>query len=384
MKLVLVKINLEGEHLRGAKQLISDGVYKDLHEFVLHAIRNQIEDDASKKESSDVIFADTLATIPENSSTILTHTYNLKAASEYSRALSEHVAHFREHTKKITAEESEFQPKSKPLIWSFYNRFFPVKVTIFQLAAIVAESEKWVRLDNLRESACNFANLISENLKDYEEQHKVPRNHRLSTGLPIPESSINQFTGRKKTKQQMKLESSWTRFMDQFVGRVTINKKTDEKTFHGAPFAMSLMAMRFRENAWEVSLTEDGRYFAMLKNPILDLHKRDQAFSEEERKFITNRIIVKFRLEKIIIDRIMNEVKNKELASEDVDKIIYNEKTKYKETNPKEDLTLLDEKYSKQQRIATMGRLSELGLVNWQMDEKGRSLYTLKSNLPTS
>jgi hypothetical protein len=376
---LLVKINIEGEELRKIKQLIDDGAYKDLHEFLLHAIRNQIEDESSKKEPTDTMFSELHFSIPEKATAISTHTYNLKAGSEYSRALSEHVMHFREHTKKITAEQSEFQPKHTPLIWSFYNRFFPVKVTIFQLAAIVAESERWVRLDSLRESACNFANLISENLKDYEEEHKIPRNHRLSTGLPIPESTINEFTGRKKTKQQMKLESSWTRFMDQFVGRVTINKKTEEKTFHGAPFSMGLMAMRFKENTWEVSLTEDGRYFAMLKNPILDEYKRDQAFSEEERKFITSRIIPKFKLEKMIIDRIMKEVKNKKLVSEDIDEIIYDEKNKYREMNPKEDLTLLKDEYATQQRIATMGRLSELGLVNWEMNEKGASVYSYKN-----
>jgi hypothetical protein len=377
---LLIKINIEGEHLRRIKQLIDDGAYKDLHEFLLHAIRNQIEDESSKKESADILSSESQFTIPEKSTSISTHTYNLKAGSEYSRALSEQVTHFREHTKKITAEESEFQPKPTPLIWSFYNRFFPVKVTIIQLAAIVAESERWVRLDSLRESACNFANLNSENLKDYEEEHKIPRNHRLSTGLPIPESTINEFTGRKKTKQQMKLESSRTRFMDQFVGRVTINKKTEEKTFHGAPFSMGLMAMRFRENTWEVSLTEDGRYFAMLKNPILDEYKRDRAFSEEERKFIISRIIPKFKLEKILVDRIMSEVKNRELTAEDINEIIDNEKKKYTQMNPKEKLSLLKEEYATQQRIATMGRLSELGLVNWNMDKKGSSVYSYKNS----
>jgi len=378
---LLVKINVEGEQLRRIKQLIDDGAYKDLHEFLFHAIRNQIEDESSKKESTNTMSSELLFSLPEKTSGISTHTYDLKAGSEYSRALSEHVIHFREHTKKITAEESEFQPKPTPLIWSFYSRFFPVKITIFQLAATMAESERWIRLDSLRESACNFANLISENLKDYEEEHKIPRNHRLSTGLPIPESTINEFTGRKKPKQQMKLKSSWTRFMDQFVGRVTINKKTEEKTFHGAPFSMGLMAMRFRENIWEVSLTEDGRYFAMLKNPILDEFKRDQAFSEEERKFIISRIIPKFKLEKIIVDRIMNEVNNKEqLTPEDINQIIDNEKKKYKEMNPKENLTFLKEKYATQQRIATMGRLSELGLVNWEIDKKGSSVYSYKSS----
>jgi hypothetical protein len=100
----------------------------------------------------------------------------------------------------------------------------------------------------------------------------------------------------------------------------------------------------------------------------------------DETKFIISRIVPKFKFEKLIIDKILQELKNNKLTSNEIDKIIYNEKTKHKETNPKEDLTLLDEKYSKQQRIATMGRLAELGLVKWEIDSKGYSVYMLKKD----
>ncbi len=72
----------------------------------------------------------------------------------------------------------------------------------------------------------------------------------------------------------------------------------------------------------------------------------------------------------------MNEIKNKKLISDDIDEIMENEKKKYREMNPKEDLTLLKEEYATQQRIATMGRLSELGLVNWDIDRNGSSVYS--------
>lgn len=111
--------------------------------------------------------------------------------------------------------------------------------------------------------------------------------------------------------------------MEQFVGRKTSG---DNPEFHGAGFSMGLIAVRFVGNICYVSLTENGKEFALLNNPVIDGKQKDVAFFRDEVNFITENIIPIYALEKIIIDKILGELKKGSLTSNEIFK---EEKEKY-------------------------------------------------------
>ena len=113
-----------------------------------------------------------------------------------------------------------------------------------------------------------------------------------------------------------------------------------------------------------------------------DLDKK--TFSNKEIDFIEKKIIPRFKLEKIIVEDVLASMKNKkEVDAEHLDKVIKNTikkwigKNKTKAIDEKimtwnllEEDVVFDEKKVASYRIATMGRLAEIGKVNWEIRPK--------------
>ena len=91
-----------------------------------------------------------------------------------------------------------------------------------------------------------------------------------------------------------------------------------------------------------------------------------------------NEIIPKFKLEKIIIENILQKIKNEhEVNTETLDEIIINTVIKWRTENEERARDeKLDEKNKDNYRIATMGRLAEIGEVEWDIKE-GKSAYSI-------
>jgi len=143
---------------------------------------------------------------------------------------------------------------------------------------------------------------------------------------------------------------------------------------------MGLMAIKFERDSCFVSLTQSGKEFALIENPVLDGNRYDIAFSDAEATFILKKIISRFKLENLLVHRILTELRNHSLSSEDVDKIFEEEKLRYmgKLAPIKRETVEQSKKYIVQERVATMSRLSEIGFINWQIDRSGYSTYALK------
>ena len=108
-----------------------------------------------------------------------------------------------------------------------------------------------------------------------------------------------------------------------------------------------------------------------------------KIFSNEERKFIMNEIIPKFKLEKIIIENILQKIKNEhKVNTETLDEIITNTVIKWKTENEERARDeKIDEKNIKNlqtYRIATMGRLAEIDEVEWNIKD-GKSEYLIST-----
>ena len=354
---MLIKLDLEGDLFEKIENLIKDGKYNDLYQFIKIAINNQLQEEKSgiveTEDFEKKPIGPTLRKITE------------EAQQQLARLLSD-----------VPLEESELAIIPSSLIWNFYNRFFPLKIVVRQLGLMLAGAEKWIDLWIVQDQAFIYAEETSDILKEYEDEKNIPRNEKLSTGLPLPSFELRGLRKSEKKKREKKLVASRLRFQEQFVGRFI---KKDSR-FKGACFEMGLMRAKIEDDKCFVSLTELGREFAIMINPILDNDDYSKAFSKDEVELILEKIIPKFKLEKIIVDKILDELKNTELTSDDIDKIFESEKKNYyiNLKVPSEQVTKL--LYSiTQERVATMGRLSELRVVDWRIDNQGKSIYSLKA-----
>ena len=130
-----------------------------------------------------------------------------------------------------------------------------------------------------------------------------------------------------------------------------------------------------------VTLSELGKQFAKLENPACN-NKYEQSFSDAEIKLIYKNIYPKFPIEKELVNLTIKELeKNEKLQSTDIDKIFENRTDKildYYSTKKPNELKEEDiKKFINQARGAAMGRLSELHIVNWEINKKGLSEYSL-------
>jgi len=360
---VLIKFDIDSDLYKQIENLIKDGKYSDVIQFIKVATTNQLQEEKAGtnsnklQENSEVNFSEHLDIIKKIAT---------KEQETLKKILSE-----------ISIDESEIEKNDVDFIWSFYNRFFPVKIAIFQLANSVTVDEPWIDLNEWQETAVSMAQDWYRVLKEYEIAEEIRMNGKLTVGLPTHPLELNKVKGKKmKAKLERKITSSKSRFMEQFVGRY--NKKN--KKFEGACFGMGLISVKITGTSSFVSLTNLGKEFALLENPIIHNKNMSYAFSDKEIKLIYKKIIPQFKAEQQIIKDVINELKNKSLTSDEIQKIFEGYKKfifEYYSTEPEKLDTKKREEKITQSRVATMGRLSELKIVNWEIKERGISHYSL-------
>ena len=349
---MLIKVNINGDLYKKIEGLVKDGKYDDLYDFVKIALNNQIQEEESVSSTES----------PGSSKS---------TGAEIKKDIRETQRKLHEMLTGIETEKNEIILTYGSLIWTFYNRFFPVKIIVRTLANLITTSNKiWFSLDELRQESFEYAERISDQLKTYEDNNEIGRNKKLSTGLPLPMSETKHLKGTKKKKKLDKIAASELRFKEQFVGRF-IKKDLD---FKGACFELGLVRAKINDDGCFLTLSDLGREFAIIENPILDEDKFDSNFSNEEVKLITKQIIVKFDFENKVIKRILKELETKKMSSDELDDVFKEEWIEYQKIhNPNE----VDKVYSiTSERVATMGRLAELRLVKWDIIS-GKSEYAL-------
>ena len=354
---MLIKVDLESDLFSQIEELIKQRKYDDLYQFVKIAIKNQLleEKSTTKPEIEE----------KEISSVNLSlHNLLEKKTMDIAKLLSD-----------VPLEDSEIPIVPNSLIWSFYTRFFPVKVIVRKLITMLSPNKKWLELSEAQEEVFSYAEEISDTLKTYEDERDLPRNKKLSTGLPTPRTELKGLRGGKKKKKESKLIAGKIRFQEQFLGRAV--RKGDTFNFIGACFEMGLIRVKFEGDECLITLSDKGSEFALMENPILDNEYYYSQFSKEEVHFILNYIIPRFKLENKIVGEILNVIKNRDLTADEIETIFKEEKEKHFQRSIQDQKTK-EKLWSTltQERVATMGRLSELHLVNWNIDKQQKSVYS--------
>jgi len=270
-----------------------------------------------------------------------------------------------------------------PLIWSFYSRFFPIKLALSVLAHIIyQDKEQSISLEMFSKRAYDVAVAYSEELRFYELERKTSRNKKVSTGLPSPPLATKSRTD----EEILKFVASKDRFIQHFIGK---RKKKEEEFFDGALNAMGLVHVSDGENP-KVSLSRKGAEFYLLSNPIIHDKIYTRAISEQEKDFILEHIIPGFELENKLVDvvrkKIVQKSKEKKLEDQsvyttDLDSLFDIEILDWIQKNEKKaNDHYITSKLETSFRIATMGRLAEIGAVEWSINKKGKSSFKLPEN----
>lgn len=248
-------VELSPKEISEIERLVNEGRYDDVRQFLRAAISNQI--------------------FLENSPLGL-----IGQPAQTERPL--------ELSRENEVPKTEFNPTSRPenvpftaetlkarkqTIWGLYNRLFPVKVATRVLANLAVQSGiEFVDFGRVQEEAATQAKLIGRRLARYDEQSGLGHGEKLSSGLPLGRS-----------------EKAAIRYMDMFVGYL----KSDGRA-EGLPTDLGMMIIRKPQaGSAVVALTEAGRDFAVLANPVLDGELTKgivSALSEEESDFLLSYI----------------------------------------------------------------------------------------------
>ena len=320
----------------------------------------------------------------------------------------------------------QIEPKDKqiqidydgwPLLWNYYTRILPAKIAITAIADIM-NRDKIEVIELTEENKAHIYDITEElakKVKDYETIKKVKRNSKLSIGLPKPIDS-DTYSIMNNDEKKVILDSE-SRYKDRIIGKPRKNRSSENMTFDGMLSALGLVKAFYSEEDKKtfITLTEEGREFYLLKNPVIN-GDYTSAFSEEEREMLIEDILPKrdleFKLNKTAVELIKehseqeaegrfyhildngfyNTIKDYvkkenhneafgadilEQIIEKTDKIIEENKKKKKELSTnwkkKDAIQTPVQAY----RVATMGRLSEMGVLEWKIKNDSSSTYEI-------
>ena len=155
-------------------------------------------------------------------------------------------------------------------LWGQYNRIFPVKIVVRQLANMILQYDTdRIDLEVFRIEVASNARELGLELREIDNSSNRGRGEKLSSGLPIG-SDANK---------------SMNRFKTQFVGDID-----QSKHLSGAAPSLQFIEITSEEDN-HIGLTDYGVLFAGLYNPLLDESLRsDIALSDKEREFYLEHI----------------------------------------------------------------------------------------------
>jgi len=323
---------------------------------------------------------------------------------DFEKALS-NLTNAQKHVEHITMPKEipeEFFYDEWPMLFTHYSRILPVKIGLLALGELMLDQNgNTVNLKLFTRKAFDLCEEVARKQKKVETEHETSRENKISTGLPSP------FDGKVSTIKQEEYEQ---RYKDRYFGKIKRNKKDSEYYFEGLMSALNLIRIMKVGKDSEITFTEQGRKLYKLENPILSGHSVSKSFSFEEKKFILEEIIPHRELELSLIKGALKIIAAKEEITKDITKVLdqefllkiesfckTNENHKHieklkdlikstieitreidsinvmlEEENDPEKVKKLRLRAKKQTpieaiRIGTMGRISELGLVRWDI-----------------
>lgn len=312
---------------------IEKGAYRSVQEFIINSVQNQIY----------------LIDTPSQS------VASIQSIRKDERAQNESINYLVLEKSDIATVEPN-KEKIQPLLSGFWNKFFPVKITVRVLSALQREHYDSIQLALLQEQASIEARSIGLTLVKSEKKSGRKRGDRLFTGLPVKRND----------------EKSRSRFKSHFVGNLSRNG------IYGMPGTLHLIDIYIADDGKEyVRLTGLGKEFSDFKNPILDDKNYNDSLSIEEREFLIQ-----------LIKKHLPEEYSEMLS---ILKCIAEGNTSGKELNQEISLSKpnLSENQINTELSGILNRLVDLNLLNrsyeglsylYELSEKGKNLLEVGNN----
>ena len=308
--------------------------------------------------------------------------------------LSSSQSYVKAECANITDNENEIKYDGWPLLFGHYSRIFPAQIALHVLGNLMRNLDStMINFERFTKEAYDVAEEIAnEYLAKERKDGKLKRNKKISIGLPKPYDG-DEITSEQAIKEQ--------RYKDRNFGKI---KKTKDgnKTFEGLLSALGLVRIFERKDETVVTFSEQGKKMYLMKNPIF--HETDDAaFSSEEQDFVIEDLISKRELEAELIQvaiETIKDSKNEADTVKDIEHAFQEKIKKFIETCSDSDTTTRLEKMVKMTediirensesnaenrkqtpieaaRIATLGRMAELGIIDWETNSEKKSMYSI-------
>ena len=265
MKIV---VNLDPPIYERIKSLVADSEYESVEQFLRVGADNQLAIEADAAEA------------PVTSAEDESHEEPRDAQATGSSADGYDWG----YTVPDTVPTRDPHPKDRDalLLFSQYYRFLPLKAVILELAAETAATGGPVALENFRDHISEAVIPIRDALVEWEEANDVSKQDRFSTGFPNRDASD--------------LDRTMRRYLHHYVGRYRPEKGKPSGFGHDLCF-VSIHADA--NNTSRIALTDAGRTFAALTNPVLSAgpSTKTSALATNEREFLVAHLRAKLGLE---------------------------------------------------------------------------------------
>ena len=245
------------------RTVLRQGGYEDPEEFLQQALRTQVEleegGDQPVQSFEDAISSGKKL---EDATTALAPPETEKPKPGRTLPHPEDLSS-REFDVNLVNPPAESRIECGPL-WGQYNRIFPAKLVVRRLALVLdRESKSRLSYRQFRTETAQTARTYGLRLKEVDDKKGRGRGKKLAAALPTGE----------------KAERSLERFKTHFVGQIDSGGDLTGMT-------TALKFLDISEGDREFGLTEFGRKFAELENPLLDDSLDvDRSLSDTERQF---------------------------------------------------------------------------------------------------
>lgn len=255
-----VIVEIPKDTVKDVAGIVEENGYNSTDEFVQVAVQNQVQ--IEKESESGQLGNSSIQTL-EEATNAYQGTFEESADSADTHSTGK-LELKRYRSVNTTAAPSVDRVNRGPL-WGQYNRIFPVKIVVRQLANAIQDNDAdRIDFNIFRKSVAETAREYGLRIEEKDQQKSRKRGEKLSSGLPTGDHP----------------EKSMDRFMSHFVGRID-----SEGSLTGAPAQLQFVDIT-EQDGKKISITTPGLQFAKLSNPLIDEDVgKDNPLSKKERDF---------------------------------------------------------------------------------------------------